>query len=95
MATAVPQIDGLEKASKILVDTFLFGDQSLVSLILQKGYLDLSGRFGAPEHFESAMILLSKMALTFPQELSELWSDELNQSLMQLMLPMKSNSAPK
>ena len=80
LATAVPSPTGLAETTALYKDAFLSGSGNLVNLILHKGFLDLNSRTCVDQH-DSALQLLSKVAQTFPETLTHLWSEQLSECL--------------
>ena len=85
MATAVPNPEGLVRATNLFRSTFLHGERNVVQLLLSKGFIDISRR-ECVDHYEDALQVLGKIAQTFPEALTQLWSDHLNELLKQLLL---------
>lgn len=61
LATAVPDPEGLAKAFNLFTQTFLEGDNNIVNMFVQNGFIDISRR-ECVEHFESTMQLLAQVA---------------------------------
>ena len=58
---------------------------NLAKVILDHGYLDVDSA-GGPEYYESALLLLGKVAQSFPDTLTALWTYDLNQAIRKLLI---------
>lgn len=82
----MPDSEGLSKVHDLFTTTFLkpSAELNIVDIIMKRGFLE-SGRRECVDHHEAAIVLLAKIASTFPDAMTALWSDDLASRLSQLV----------